>query len=325
MTAFVAGAPMATMLHSRRFLSYHGPRFRDLSMAIVDERDNLLGVLPAAVDPADERRVVSHPGLTYGGIVHDGRLQGELMVEALRSLCLHYRERGFESFRYKAVPYIYHRAPAADDLYALFRLGARRYRCDLSSTIDLTERPKPSERRRRGLKKALKAGIEIKHGAEFIAELWSVIEENLARKHAVRPVHSIAEIEQLHALFPNDIQFVVALLDGRVVAGVVLFLTPRVSHAQYIASNSSGHACSALDAIFEHCIAQAQAAGARYFDFGVSTEREGQQLNQGLFQFKSEFGAGSVCHEFYELDLTALAGITAHPLRPSIPEGEHST
>jgi len=164
-------------------------------------------------------------------------------------------------------------------------------------------RPAPSERRRRGLKKALKAGIEIKQGAEFIAPLWRVLEDNLARKHGLKPVHTAEEIAQLHTLFPAEIEFIVASLDGQVEAGVVLFATPRVLHAQYIASSSNGYELCALDAVLEHCIAQAQARGARYFDFGNSNEREGQYLNAGLFQFKTEFGAGSVVHDFYELSI----------------------
>lgn len=303
--SFVERAPMATFLHTRRYLSYHGERFRDVSLAIVDERRQLLGLLPAAVDPGDERRVVSHPGLTYGGVVHDGRLRGERMIEALETIAGHYREQGFETFRYKAVPFIYHRAPAGDDLYALFRLGARRYRCDLSSAIDLAERRTPSERRQRSLKKALKAELEIVEGPDLIAGLWPVLEENLERKHGAGAVHDAAEIAQLHALFPSQIAFVAALLDGRVEAGVVLFLTPNVMHAQYIASSSEGYRACALDAVFESCIERAKARAIRYFDFGTSNEQEGQYLNEGLYQFKSEFGGGGVPHEYYELDLRA--------------------
>jgi hypothetical protein len=300
---FVARAPMAMLLHTRRYLSYHGERFRDVSLMLADERGRTIGVFPAALDPDDDKCVISHPGVTYGGIVHDGGLRGERLIEALELICRHYAQQGFTRLRYKAVPYIYQQTPASDDLYALFRMGARRYRCDLSSTIDLAARAAPSERRRRGLKKALKAGVEIKEGAGFIAPLWNVLEDNLARKHDRKPVHTAEEIAQLRALFPTEIEFVVAVLEGQVEAGVVLFLSPRVVHSQYIASSVTGYELCALDAVLEHCIAQAQARQARYFDFGNSNEDEGRQLNAGLFNFKREFGAGSVVYEFYELDL----------------------
>ena len=76
-----------------------------------------------------------------------------------------------------------------------------------------------------------------------------------------------------------------------------------VSHSQYIASSDTGHAVNALDMVFEYCIDESTSLGKRYFDFGISNENGGKVLNEGLYTFKSEFGAGGVVHEFYELDL----------------------
>lgn len=295
--------PAATFLHTRRFLAYHGDRFADASVLVEDEGRGLVGLLPAAVDPLDAGRVVSHPGATFGGLLHAGALRGEGMVEALEAVARHYAARGFESFRYKAVPYIYQLAPTGDDLYALFRLGAVRYRCDLSCAIDLAARAAPSGRRKRGLKKALKAGVEVAEGACHAAALWAVLEENLRLKYGASPVHTLDEIQRLHSLFPETVSFVVALLGGEVVAGTVLFSGARVVHVQYVASGEVGHETAALDAVFEECIARAAARGARYFDFGTSNENEGRRLNASLYQFKSEFGGGGVAYESYELGL----------------------
>jgi len=299
--------PAATFLHTRRFLAYHGDRFEDASVFVEDDGHGLVGVLPAAVDPLDEGRVVSHPGATFGGLLHSGALRGEGMVEALEGVARHYAKRGFTSLRYKAVPYIYQLAPTGDDLYALFRLGATRYRCDLSCAIDLAARAAPSGRRKRGLKKALKAGVEVAEGVCHATALWAVLEENLRVKYGVSPVHTLDEITRLHSLFPETVSFVVALLNGEVVAGTVLFSGPlsgpRVVHVQYVASGETGHETAALDAVFEECIARAAALGARYFDFGTSNENEGRRLNASLYQFKSEFGGGGVAYESYELGL----------------------
>jgi len=54
------------------------------------------------------------------------------MIESLGAAVAHYADQGFSALRYKAVPYIYQSTPGQDDLYALFRLGAARLRCDLS-------------------------------------------------------------------------------------------------------------------------------------------------------------------------------------------------
>lgn len=299
----VVHSPMATFLHTRRFLCYHGTRFRDCSLLILDTNGRLIGLFPAAVDQIDGKKVVSHPGITFGGVLHAGKLYGESMMEALSAIIVYFSDLGFERLRYKAVPYIYHHGPGGDDLYALFRFSAVRDRCDLSTAIDLSKPVVSSQRRRRGLATALRDGIVVREGIEFIRDFWGILEENLAQKYQTNPTHSLDEMSNLFSLFPDNIRVVVGLFRSKVVAGTILFMTPLVAHAQYIASNETGLDACALDAVFDHCIAQAASEGKRYFDFGISTEKEGEHLNVGLYDFKRQFGGGGVVHEFYSISL----------------------
>ena len=139
------------------------------------------------------------PRITYGGLLHGGGMLGESALEAFEAARSHYRALGYETLRYKAVPHVYQRQPAADDLYALFRLGAARYRCDLSCAIDLAERPAPSQRRRRGAKKAAQRGVVIEEGARLVPAIWRSRRQLVARRPG--PVHS-AERCGLHERFP---------------------------------------------------------------------------------------------------------------------------
>jgi lipid II:glycine glycyltransferase (peptidoglycan interpeptide bridge formation enzyme) len=106
---------------------------------------------------------------------------------------------------------------------------------------------------------------------------------------------------------PGAITAVLARHASEPVAGVVLFESPRVSHAQYIASSAAGNAVGALDAVFDHCFARAAARGARYLDFGTSNREGGRVLNEGLYGFKAQFGGGGVAYERYELDLSGTS------------------
>ena len=164
----------ATFLHSRRFLSYHGDRFADQSL-IIEEDGKWVGLFPAALSPAECTFVVSHPGITYGGVLHQGSLQGGRMIETLEKIRQYYAAQGRARLVYKVVPAFYHQSPAQDDLYALFRLGAQRTRCDLSCTIDLQHRLPVSERRRRSLRKAIKGKVEIVEGNQHLSALWEVL------------------------------------------------------------------------------------------------------------------------------------------------------
>lgn len=299
---FCIDALQATFLHTQNFLSYHGNRFVDRSL-IVEEDGKLIGLFPAASIHEADTCVISHPGISYGGVLHRGRLRGERMLTVMSEIACHYRAQGFSQLLYKAVPTIYHRSPSQDDQYALLRLGAENTRFDLSSTIDLSNRLPVNQRRRRSFKKALKVGADIVEGSQNLPAFWNILAYNLQSKHGVKPVHSIEELILLAERFPHSIRCISALIDEEVVAGVILFVTPTVCHSQYIAANEKGTEHSVLDMVFEHSIGIAIQEKVHWFDFGISTESNGKILNDGLHGFKCEFGGGGVVHNFYELDL----------------------
>jgi hypothetical protein len=293
---------MATFLHTRRFLAYHGDRFADASLVVTTDSGTPV-LLPAAIDPDSASRVISHPGITYGGLLHDGKLNGDRTIEALRAVGAYYAEQGMTSLAYKPVPHMYHRAPGADDVWALWMLGAGRTRADISCAIDLYGRRTPSTRRQRSFAMARRSGVEITSDPAHLPEFWDVLVSTLARRHKARPVHSLEEIELLRSRFRDEIRLVVALHEGEVVAGTVLFNSPMVFHTQYLAASEAGMRVSALDAVIEHCIDAARDAGARYFDFGTSAVPGTRRLLPGLYRWKAEFGGGGVLYEEYELPL----------------------
>lgn len=298
---FVAGCHQATFLHLRRYLDYHGTRFREGSIVLADEGGRWLGVLPAAASPQRAATLVSHPGLTYGGFLHHGGLAGGAMLDALRAALDLLPEAGFDALEYKAVPWIYHERPAQDDLYALFRCGAQRYRCDLSAALPLDRPAALNDNRRRALRRAEASGLTVEEAPGRLADFWPLLADNLAARHDARPVHSLDEIRLLADRFPANIRLWVARRGDGLLAGVLLYQVAVVSHAQYIASNAEGNGVGALDAIFAAAMTQARAAGCRWFDFGISNEDQGRVLNDGLYRFKHGFGAGGVVHEFFRL------------------------
>ena len=302
--ALVDGAPMATFLHTRRFLAYHRDRFEDASVVVRDAKERLIAALPAALDPLDHRRVVSHPGATYGGLVHRGGLNGDRARDALDAICEHYARRGLQALLYKPVPHIYHRSPSQDDVWALGELGARQTAWDLSCAIELGHRRAPALRRSRSLAKAARHGVAVSDDPAILRELWSVVEETLARRYGARPVHSLEEIEDVRARFPDRVRPVAASLGDRIVAGTILFVTDTVAHTQYLAAAEAGARAGALDAVVEHAIGFARERGARFFDFGISRGFGEGSMLAGLYRYKVEFGGGGVVYEQYEVGLT---------------------
>ena len=310
----VARSVNGTMLHTRRYLSYHGDRFRDRSLLVTNSRGWPIGAFPAAEDPAGESVVTSHPGLTYGGLVHDGSLHGASMMSALAGIAAHYRDLGFAQLRYKALPQIYQAQPSADDVHALYRLGASRYSCDLAAAIGLSARGRVAASRRQRRRRAETAGVRIDEGWQDATAYWQVLAGNLGRRHGATPTHSLAEIEYLHDRFPKEIILITAKIGDELVGGNLFTAEGPVLQVRYTATTETGRAACATDLLVERGIALASELGCRYFSFGTSTMQGGRELNAPQYDFKISFGAGGVIHDSYELmlDLAPTSGKPAN-------------
>jgi hypothetical protein len=295
---FVARSKNGLFLFRRDYMDYHADRFEDASLMFEDEDGRLVGLLPASVKGDT---VHSHGGLTFGGIVTDARMRVSLMLEVFEVMLAHLAARGARRLVYKAVPHIYHALPAEEDLYALYRSGARLFRRDVSSTIFSAERPALSKGRKWAIAQARKRGLAVERSHDFEG-FMHIEEELLLSKYGVRPVHTAAEIELLAGRFPEQIKLFAATDAGRMLAGVLIYESRHVAHAQYISATDEGKATGALDLVIAHLVGEYY-ADKRYFDFGISTEDEGRTLNVGLIENKQGFGARAVVHDFYEIVL----------------------
>src|SRR5207248_4078462 len=283
-------------LFRRGYVDHHADRFADHSLLFWVE-DRL-----AAVMPASERDGVltSHGGLTFGGVVSDRRMKTATMLELFAAMREYLRERGLSRLVYKAVPHIYHQVPAEEDLYALFAHGARLVRRDVSSTIDLRERVELSKGRKWGAGRARANGLEVAASTDFAA-FMAIEEENLRTKYGVRPTHTAAELALLAGRFPENVVLFAASRSGRLLGGVVVYVSARVAHAQYIAATDEGRELGCLDAVMDELLNRVYPGRVAYFDFGISTEKGGTYLNHGLIANKESYGARATVYDFYEL------------------------
>jgi Acetyltransferase (GNAT) domain len=276
-------------------VDYHADRFADASLLFF-RRDELVGVMPANLHGTT---LFSHGGLTFGGILSGPRLRTELMLSVFSALRGAAREIGADRVVYKAIPHIYHRQPAEEDLYALARYGANLIRRDISSVVQLGEARLVSERRRRALEKARAHGVQVQESDDF--ETFLGIQKTLLNaRFGVDPTHTPKELMLLHSRFPESIKLYSASLDGRIVGGVVVYADKQVARAQYIAASEEGKASAALDMVFALLIDEVY-VGRRYFDFGISTEKDGRHLNASLIENKESYGARAIVYDWYEL------------------------
>jgi hypothetical protein len=289
---FVADSKNGTFLFQRSYMDYHSDRFQDHSL-LVYHGEELTALLPANVR---EEALYSHQGLSYGGFITGKAMRTPLMLDVFGAFAAYARRRRWRAVHYKAIPHIYHRTPAEEDLYALFRAGAMLVRCDVTSAISRRHPLAYSERRRRGITKAQKAGVRFERSEDY-ESYFRLVSEILEAKYHVRPTHTAAEMALLAGRFPDHIALWVAR--GRreeMLAGVIMYSSTQVAHAQYIATSPEGRECGALDALFNYLIGTVYDASPM-FDFGISTEQQGRVLNAGLVSQKEEFGGRGIVHQ----------------------------
>lgn len=299
--ALVDRSHNGTFLLKRPYMDYHHDRFVDASLVFVDDKSHFRALLPANYDSA-ARTVVSHQGLTYGGLIVDPDMRYAQVDEAMQAAMDHYRDIGAERLVYKPTPYIYHKYPADDDLYFLYRQGARLVARTLSQTIYLPHAIQPNTLRRRKLNQSLTSGNRVCQKTD-VSDFWHILDTTLQTRHNVHPVHSIDELHLLMSRFPEQIRlYTTDSADGEVLAGVVVYDCGQVVHTQYLAASDKGRQTGALDQVVMYLMSEVY-ADRLYFDFGVSTEQGGAILNQGLTMQKEAFGGRGVCYDTWELNL----------------------
>ena len=295
---FVYRSKNGTFLFLRDYMEYHQRRFTDHSLVVRDDRGAIIALLPA-----NQRGEIleSHGGLTYGGFVVDARMTTMRMLDVLDATRAYLRGQAIFSLRYRAVPHIYHRAPAQEDLYALAVAGARIQHRAALAVVDLRAEIALQERRRRALRKAQAAGVTARESMD-LEEYWSLLALVLHDSYNAVPVHSAVEIRSLQRKFPGNIRLFGGFLGTRMVAGVLVYESRTVARAQYIAASEEGKSFGALDLIFDFLLHEVYLE-KRYFDLGTSEGLHGVGLNKGVIEFKEGFGARTVAQDTYELSI----------------------
>lgn len=296
--SFVSKARNATFLFDRNYMDYHADRFDDNSFMFY-HKGKLKAVLPANV--AGDT-LYSHQGLTYGGLLLDKKATVEDVLECFDSLNSWLRENGISKVVYKALPWIYQQYPSQEDLYALtWKCKAQLISRDIASTIVVDNKLKFAESRKSGIRKALSLNIEVGESND-VDGFWHVLEDNLGNRYNAKPVHTASEMKLLMSRFPNSIKLYVAKMNGEIVGGTLIYVTPQVVHTQYISASVEGKKHGALDLLFDYIINKVY-ANFRYFDFGKSTEQGGAYLNEPLIFQKEGFGGRGVCYDWYQWEL----------------------
>ncbi len=295
---YVRIARNATFLFERNYMEYHADRFDDYSLMFY-RQGRLCALLPAH---RCDTTLVSHFGLTYGGLVMDIHVTISDVTQMITCLNDYLRHQGFTRVLYRPIPWIYHTHPSEEDLYAIFwQCHAHLYRRNIGTAISMQQHLQWRKDHLRRLRKAHENGVTVKRNAE-LAEFWPVLEDNLHKRFNASPVHTLEEIQLLQSRFPDNIIQYSAYRNGHIIGGITFYITQQVVHGQYSATNDEGKEYGAMEAIYEQ-IMYHDYSDMVYLDFGSSTEEEGSVVNTGLIAHKEGYGGRGVVYDTYEWDL----------------------
>ncbi len=280
---------------NRDYISYHQDRFIDHSLLIFDEKKRLIALFPANIN---DSTLYSHSGLTFGGFVVKESMKVKNMTQIFESVKEYLKDQSITRVYYKALPYIHHSKPSQEDLYALFLQKATLVKRDISLVIDLSENIKYSNGRKWSINRAKNENFSIAQSDNFDS-FWKLLEQTLKNNHNSKPTHSIDEIKYLSSKFPNNIKLFTLTKEETLYAGAITYENPHITHLQYVANSPFGRKLGALDLLIDHLIQESK-KDKRYFSFGTSRHKNGDELNYGLIDQKERFGASCITYDHYE-------------------------
>ena len=313
---FIRDSKNGTFLFERGYMDYHSDRFSDHSLLCYGDKGKLLAVLPANEVLTPRPVLYSHQGLTYGGFILHRHTHTAEVMQLFDATLLYLHEQGFCEWHYKVMPTLYHRLPAEEDRYALWRNGAQVEACNISCTLDLRADSdmmvNADASRRHRYRLAQQEGMRLLKGGrdlpadEALRRFWPIMEQNMQARYGATPVHTLDEMLLLQRRFPRQIRcYLVVTADGQTLAGEVLYVSQQVAHAQYGHCSPEGRQRGALDFLYLSLIQHFtdHEIQIRYFDFGTSNEQQGRILNESLIAQKEGFGGRGVACPTYVLQI----------------------
>ncbi len=297
-----------TFLQSRRFLNYHPRgRFQDASYLILDKKGHLAAVLPAAArTEGSARKLLSHPGSTYGGLVIGRKYQAvHKIIEMLVACEAQWHEDGFTEVEMKMTPRLLSQTGTAETLdYAAHYLGYEA-RPELDTYIDYGDYQDDvlknlSQGKRTNVHNCLKAGLKARPLETFeeVDVLHHILQVSLSKFHK-QPVHTAEELWEFKTeRLKKECGFFGIFLEEKMLAGAMMFYFEKVktAHTQYLCALPEYAALSPMSFLYYSIIAEMKKQGYRAITFGVSTEDYGKILNFGLTRNKEAYG-GKHCLE----------------------------
>ncbi|MGQ9602718.1 MAG: GNAT family N-acetyltransferase [bacterium] len=300
---FVDCSVNGTVFHKLGFLDYHPPNRFDFFHLLISQGRDIVGIVPGARFLKGNDLVFKSPaGASFGGLVIKDGMHLDEISDVIRILVDKLKDEGFNVVDLQMPPYCYWRNWDRSVDFALLQSGFNHIGSEATAVVDLREFDpgKLDSALIRNLRRCRASGVRIEESRDFKG-FYKLLKNCLQKKGAI-PTHTLEDLNRLRDVVGDNLVLFVALLDSRLVGGVlVIKCNPVCSLAFYICDDAEFRSMRVVEGLLYEIASILKNQGHTYFDLGtVSIDG---RINLGLLRFKCKFGARIYTRDRYILDL----------------------
>lgn len=245
---------------------------------IIKNPDEWVGILPLAVLPClTKRKAVSLPYCNYGGLL---------------------AAKGADKHRVRqaALSYLKEKGIRRIEMRELCLDENRQTSTEVTLMLDLPESAeslwkKIGDKARNQVRKAERAGLEVRWGREQVAELYAIYADNMGRLGT--PVHARAFVDAILDAFGERADVLTVRLREQAIAAMLVLKCGDTWIDPIASSRTEYNSMNPNMLLYWEALRQATAAGARKFDFGRSRKES------GTYRFKRQWGAVEIPLDYH--------------------------
>lgn len=307
---FISNSQNGTFMSTKRFLSYHGDKFKNIFLGVTSKNEIVSTLVGTTIFEDQKKIFYSHPGASFGGIILN-YLDYSSSLEVFNLYKNWLNKNNYNSLIYKDLPRD-NLINNSESLNYIFNLNKIKIlKSELSTFIDLTNQYEFIYSNFNNLTKRIikknKSLFEtrISNNKKDLNSFYNILIDNLKTRHSAFATHTLNDLSYLFNEFDQIKLFITSdNTNNQMASGIIVFeLNNQIALAFYIATNQKFLNYSPVRSTISTAIEFYQKQGFKSFNFGISTENSGKQVNEGLIKFKEGFGGFNVIRNTLELTL----------------------
>ncbi len=308
---FVSNSFNGTIFHKRQFLSYHIDRKFDDCSLLFKKRGKIIAILPAAVvKNGVEKIFFSHPGASFGGIIHKNISfdDSDKIIELTNTFC---EKNNYNNIFIVQTPSIYNKHQSDEIIDYVLKINNYNNVENYISNVLMIDKDtdgqlfKISKNKNRSI--SYYENLIKKHCLNFkwtddFNDFYPILINN-KKKHNSKPTHSKEELDYLKKIFPNDILQLMLYSNNTPIAGMTIFkANTKGAILFYSMFDYEYNKMQPIALLMHYIIRWAKKNNLTFIDYGVSHMPQAENPltpSRSLIKFKEEFGCFGVIRNAY--------------------------